>query len=87
MLGKWRYSCTHSQPDRYTPGVKAPEIRWIGGLVDLRVTQDAVTKRKKTTIPPLPCWELNPGRLTRSLVSIVTELPQLLFLPVYLIRI
>jgi hypothetical protein len=49
-------------------------LHWTGHRrVGLRAGLDAVAKRKKSH--QCPCWELNPGRPARSLVSVLTELP------------
>jgi len=66
--GKWSIS----RFDRFTPGVKAPVTNWIGGWVGPRAGLDAIAKR--TISHHCLCWELNPGRPARSLVSILTEL-------------
>jgi len=63
-----------SGPFRFTPGVRAPDNPWSGdwwapGLVWMW------WQREK--IPAVYLLELNPGRLARSLVSILTELPRL----------
>jgi hypothetical protein len=56
------------------PGERARGIRYIGGWVDPRAGLDSVAKRRIFTSP---CRELTRGRPTRSLVAILTELPQL----------
>jgi hypothetical protein len=40
-----------------------------------RASLEAVVKRKKIF---LPCWELNPGHSAHSLVTVLSELSQLL---------
>jgi hypothetical protein len=52
---------------------KDPRTHWIGGWVAPRATLDMVVMRKY----PYPRWESNPGRPAHSLVTILTELPQL----------
>jgi hypothetical protein len=56
---------------RFTSGERAPDIHWIGGLVDPRAVLDAVAKRKISH--HCPCHESNPGHLARRLVTILTE--------------
>jgi hypothetical protein len=57
---EWSDSC----PGRFTPGVRAPGIHWIGGWLDPRAGLDDVEKRKFLTLPGL---ELQPlGRPARS---------------------
>jgi hypothetical protein len=59
VLGKWRYSSTHSltsalyrgkwsasRLNRFTPRERAPGTHWIGGWVGSRAVVDAVVKRK-----------------------------------------
>jgi hypothetical protein len=72
VLGKWRYSPTHSWPDgrewsaprpgRFTPREWDPGTCWIGGWVGPRTGLDTVVKRKF----PVPAGNLNPNHPTRS---------------------
>jgi hypothetical protein len=48
---------------------------WIGGWVDPGAGLDAVAKRKT----PSPYRETNPSRPARSRITILTELPRLLY--------
>jgi hypothetical protein len=69
VLGKWRYSSTHSltsaldggewsasHASRFTPRERAPRTHWIGDWVDPRAGLDTVAKRKI----PSPPRESNP---------------------------
>jgi hypothetical protein len=69
VLGKWRYSATHSltsaldggewsasRPGSFTSREKAPDTHRIGGCVGPRAVLDAMLKRKI----PSPCRESNP---------------------------
>jgi hypothetical protein len=69
VLGKWRYSSTHSltsaldggewsasRPGRFTTKKRDLGTHWIGGWVSPRAVLDAVVKRKI----PSPRWESNP---------------------------
>jgi len=63
---KLRTSCT--------PRERAPGTHWMGGWIYPRaVFLDAVAKRKI----PYQCRQSNTGRPSRSLVTILTELPRL----------
>jgi hypothetical protein len=68
--GEWWASRT----GRFTPRERAAGIHWIGGWVGSRAGMDTMTKRKKSH--HCPRRELNPSRPARSLVTILTELPQ-----------
>jgi hypothetical protein len=70
--GEWSASCTC----RFTPGLREPGTHWIGDWMGPRAGLDAVAKRKKSH--HCSCRELNSGRPTRSLVTILTELPRFL---------
>jgi hypothetical protein len=69
VLGKWRYSSTHSltsaldggewsasRPNRFTPRERVTGIHWTGGWVGSRAVLETVVKRKF----PSPRWESNP---------------------------
>jgi hypothetical protein len=60
-------------PYAILPGVRAPGTRWIAGWVGPRAGPDAVKKRK------IPCLhrEFYAAHPARSVVTILTELPQL----------
>jgi hypothetical protein len=64
--GKW----LASRFGRFTPRKSSPGIIWIGGCVGPRAGLVEVAKRK---IPYL-CWESNPSRPSRNLVTVLTEL-------------
>jgi hypothetical protein len=49
-------------PSLFTHGERAPNTRWIGGLVDSRAGVEAMVKRKL----PSPCQESNPARPARG---------------------
>jgi hypothetical protein len=68
--GEWLASC----PSDFTPGEGAPSAHWVGGWVSPRASLEAMTKSKILC----PYWEWNPGHPACSLVSILTELSQLL---------
>jgi len=53
-----------------------PKILWIGEWVSPRASLDAVLKRKKSLA--CPCWDSNASHPACSLVTILTELPQLI---------
>jgi hypothetical protein len=69
-MGKW--SASHSS--HLTPRKRASETHCIEGWVGPRARLGMVVKRKI----PGPCRELNPGHPACSLVTILTELFQLL---------
>jgi hypothetical protein len=60
-------------PAKELPAPTEWATHWVSSRADL----NAVAKRKNSIIAP--CRELNPGLPARSLVTIVTELPRLLF--------
>jgi hypothetical protein len=55
----------------YALAALSPGIYWSGGCVGLRAGSGRRGEEKKN---PCPCRESNPGRLTHSLVTILTEL-------------
>jgi hypothetical protein len=62
-----------SRPDRFIPEERASGTHLIGGWVGPRAGLDTAVKRKIRS----PSLELNPGRLARSLVIILSEIPSL----------
>jgi hypothetical protein len=60
-------------PRYFIPGKRAPGTHWIGGWMGPRASFYMVLKRKNCC----PCWESNPSHPAHSLVTILTELPQL----------
>jgi hypothetical protein len=65
-----------SRPGRFTLEEGAPSTHWIGDRVGPRAGLDAVVKWKK--LFSFPCLRSNPGRPSRSLVTVlavVTPLP------------
>jgi hypothetical protein len=50
ILGEW----SASRLGRFTPGDRAPDIRWTGGWVNFRARLDDLEKRKI-----LPYWDSN----------------------------
>jgi hypothetical protein len=64
-------------PQLLYPQERGPGIHWTRGWVGLRASLDAVVREKKKTLH-CPCWESNPSHIACSLVTILTEQPQLL---------
>jgi len=63
-----------SHPGRFTPGVRFPGTHWKEGRVGPGARIDAVAKGKKNIIVPARnCTPVGPAR---SLVPVLTELPQ-----------
>jgi hypothetical protein len=65
-----------SRPDHFTPRIRTDGNQWTGGWVCPTANLEAVEMTKK--FHHRPCPELKPGYPTRSLVTVLTELPQLL---------
>jgi hypothetical protein len=68
--GEW----SASRPGCFTPGERTLGAHWIGGWMSPRAGLDAVTRRET----PSPCRESNSGRTSPILVTILTELQQLM---------
>jgi hypothetical protein len=68
---RWRWVVS------FTPGERASGILWIGGLVRTGSDLDTAVAKKKSH--HCPCRELNRGRPAPSLVTILIELPRLIF--------
>jgi hypothetical protein len=68
--GEW----LDSRPGRFIPRESAPGNHWIGSGGGSRTGPDTEVAMRKN---PCPCRESNLGRSGRSLVTILTELSQL----------
>jgi hypothetical protein len=68
---RWSRVVSFTPRRLYSQG-KAPGTNWIENLVGPKAGQDAVVDKESHHCL---CRELNPDRLARSLVTILTELP------------
>jgi hypothetical protein len=70
---RWWWVVSFTSRPLYPRG-EAPGAHCLGGWVGRRSGLDAVAKKKSIIAP---AGKVNPGRLTRSLFLVLTELPRL----------
>jgi hypothetical protein len=69
-----------SRPGRFTAGDRTPGKYWLRCWVGPRA---GLERWRRERISSLPCRKSNHGRPAPNLVTTLTELPQLPYLPVY----